>query len=77
MVVRREVLRGQVWFDCPTICVEDSADLLALHLPPDAEFGFPDHGAFPCGRHGSAPAIVRPPCGPDRLAAAPPAGDAG
>ncbi|MEK8106715.1 hypothetical protein NKG94_18870 [Micromonospora sp. M12] len=33
-VVRREVLRGEVWFGCPTICVEDSPDLLALYLPP-------------------------------------------
>ncbi|TDC85302.1 DUF402 domain-containing protein [Micromonospora sp. KC606] len=51
VVVRREVLRGEVWFGCPTICVEDSADLLALYLPPGAEFGFPEHGSFPCGRH--------------------------
>ncbi|MFI7081746.1 DUF402 domain-containing protein [Micromonospora sp. NPDC049903] len=35
----------------PTICVEDSADLLALYLPTGAEFGFPDDGVFPCGRH--------------------------
>ncbi|WP_431729221.1 hypothetical protein [Verrucosispora sp. TAA-831] len=41
----------EVWFAVPTICVEDSADLLALYLPPGAEFGFPDEGVFPCGRH--------------------------
>ncbi|GGM41089.1 hypothetical protein GCM10011608_27320 [Micromonospora sonchi] len=51
VVVRREILRGEVWFGCPTICVEDSPDLLALYLPPGAEFGFPDTGSFPCGRH--------------------------
>ncbi|MET8119761.1 hypothetical protein [Micromonospora sp. NPDC005189] len=51
VVVRREVLRGEVWFGCPTICVEDSADLLALYIPPGAEFGFPETGVFPCGRH--------------------------
>ena len=42
VVVRREMLRGEVWFGCPTICVEDSPDLLALYLPPGAEFGFPE-----------------------------------
>ncbi|WP_233583820.1 DUF402 domain-containing protein [Micromonospora sp. CV4] len=51
VVVRREVLLGEVWFGCPTICVEDSPDLLALYLPPGAEFGFPETGVFPCGRH--------------------------
>lgn len=33
VLVRREILRGEVWFGCPTICVEDSPDLLALFLP--------------------------------------------
>ncbi|MGC4875603.1 DUF402 domain-containing protein [Micromonospora sp. DT43] len=51
VVVRREILRGEVWFGYPTICVEDSPDLLALYLPPGAEFGFPTSGVFPCGRH--------------------------
>ncbi|MDT0532788.1 DUF402 domain-containing protein [Micromonospora sp. DSM 115977] len=51
VVVRREILRGEVWFGCPTICVEDTPDLLVLYLPPGAEFGFPEAGGFPCGRH--------------------------
>ncbi|MEV0808071.1 hypothetical protein [Micromonospora sp. NPDC050200] len=60
VVVRREVLRGEVWFGCPTICVEDSADLLALYLPPGAEFGFPEGGSFPCGRHPWQTPATRP-----------------
>ncbi|WP_229398365.1 DUF402 domain-containing protein [Micromonospora okii] len=51
VVVRREILRGEVWFAVPTVCVADSPDLLALYLPAGAEFGFPERGAFPCGRH--------------------------
>ncbi|MFY1627837.1 hypothetical protein ACN268_32275 [Micromonospora sp. WMMD735] len=34
MVVRREILRGEVWFGCPTICLADTDDPLALYLPP-------------------------------------------
>jgi hypothetical protein len=52
-VVRREVLLGASWFATPTICIEDSDDLLALYLPPGAPFGFTDH-AIPHpwrGRH--------------------------
>ena len=41
VVVRREILRGEVWFGYPTVCVVDTADLLALYLPPGTEFGFP------------------------------------
>jgi hypothetical protein len=41
VVVRREVVFGEVWLAVPTICVEDSADLLALYVPTDAEFAFP------------------------------------
>ncbi|SIR00368.1 hypothetical protein [Micromonospora avicenniae] len=44
LVVRREVLLGEVWFAVPTICVEDTPELLALYLPPGAEFGFPEVG---------------------------------
>jgi hypothetical protein len=50
-VVRREVLLGEVWFACPTICVEDSPDLLALYWPTGTPFGYPATGAFPAGRH--------------------------
>ena len=28
-VVRREILLGEVWFAMPTICVDDTDDLLA------------------------------------------------
>ncbi|MGC5019560.1 hypothetical protein [Micromonospora sp. DT47] len=77
VVVRREILRGEVWFGCPTVCVEDSADLLALYLPPGAEFGFPEHGTFPCGRHpwqtaehtawsGHGKLMLQRPCDPRR-----------
>ncbi|WP_233564865.1 ribonuclease FAU-1 family protein [Micromonospora musae] len=51
VVVRREVLLGEVWFAVPTICVEDSPELLALYLPSGAAFGFPESGVFPAGRH--------------------------
>ncbi|HEY0700327.1 MAG TPA: DUF402 domain-containing protein [Micromonospora sp.] len=51
VVVRREILLGEVWIAFPTICVEDSAELLALYLPAGTRFGFPDTGAFPAGRH--------------------------
>ncbi|WP_230415750.1 hypothetical protein [Micromonospora tarapacensis] len=45
-VVRREILRGEVWFGCPTICVEDSPDLLALYLPPGASSASPSRASF-------------------------------
>ena len=51
VVVRREILLGEVWMAFPTICVEDSDDLLALYIPSGAPFGFPAQGAFPAGRH--------------------------
>ena len=51
VVVRREILLGEVWFAFPTICVEDFADLLALYIPSGTRFGFPTAGAFPAGRH--------------------------
>jgi hypothetical protein len=50
-VVRREILLGEVWFAFPTICVKDSADLLALYIPTDRPFGFPQAGTFPAGQH--------------------------
>ncbi|GGM03709.1 hypothetical protein GCM10012279_21800 [Micromonospora yangpuensis] len=49
--MRREILLGEVWFGMPTVCVEDSPDLLALYLPEGAAFGFPETGVFPAGRH--------------------------
>lgn len=51
VVVRREILLGEVWFAFPTICVEDSDDLLALYVPTGTVFGFPEAGRFPAGRH--------------------------
>jgi hypothetical protein len=50
-VVRREILRGEVWFATPTICVQDCDDLLVTYTPPGARFGFPAVGEFPAGRH--------------------------
>ncbi|MER5701603.1 hypothetical protein ABT023_06545 [Micromonospora sp. NPDC002296] len=29
VVVRREILRGEMWFAAPTVCVRDSPDLPA------------------------------------------------
>jgi hypothetical protein len=49
VVVRREVVYGEVWLAVPTICVEDSADLLALYVPTGAEFRFP--AVTRAGRH--------------------------
>lgn len=51
VVVRREICLGEVWFGCPTICVVDSAELLALYIPTGTGFGFPAAGVFPVGRH--------------------------
>jgi Protein of unknown function (DUF402) len=51
VVVRREVLLGEAWFAFATICVADTDDGLVLYLPPGTEFGFPDKGTFPAGRH--------------------------
>jgi hypothetical protein len=51
VVVRREILRDEVWFAFSTICVEDSPDLLALFLPTGTRFGYPETGVFPAGRH--------------------------
>jgi hypothetical protein len=39
-VLRREVLLGRPWIAMPTICVEDSDEVLALYLPSGAQFGF-------------------------------------
>ncbi|HCT76059.1 MAG TPA: DUF402 domain-containing protein [Micromonosporaceae bacterium] len=50
-VVRREVMRGEVWFGYPSICVQDDGDLLVTFLPPGARFGFPSQGSFLVGRH--------------------------
>ena len=50
-VIRREVMRGEVWFAAPHICVQDTHDLIVTYLPGGAEFGFPQRGAFPVGRH--------------------------
>jgi len=49
-VVRREVIRGELWFAYPSICVQDDGDLLVTYLPPGSPFAFPD-GEFPAGRH--------------------------
>lgn len=50
-VAVRAILRGEVWFAEPTICVRDDGDLLALYTPPGARFGYPERGRFPAGRH--------------------------
>ena len=49
VVVRREILLGEVWFAFPTICVEDSADLLALYIPSGTRFGSRPPVPFPPG----------------------------
>jgi len=51
VVVRREILLVEAWFAFATICVADTDDGLVLYLPHGTEFGFPDHGTFPAGRH--------------------------
>jgi hypothetical protein len=51
-VVRREILLGEAWVGIPTICVEDSDDLLALYLPTGAEFGFVKHSRMAHPWHG-------------------------
>lgn len=50
-VVRREVMRGEVWFAYPSICVSDDGNELVTFLPGGTHFGFPSHGAFPAGEH--------------------------
>lgn len=50
-VIRREIMRGEAWFGCPHICVEDTDELFVTYLPAGARFGFPEHGTFPVGRH--------------------------
>lgn len=50
-IVRREIMRGEVWFGYAGICVQDSADLLVTYLPPGTRFGFPAAGTFPAGQH--------------------------
>lgn len=50
-VIRREILRGEVWFAMATKCVVDTPEMLALYVPSGAEFGYPDDGQFLSGRH--------------------------
>jgi hypothetical protein len=50
-VVRREIMRGEVWFAYPSICVSDDGDQLVTFLPGGTHFGFPSQGAFPAGEH--------------------------
>lgn len=50
-VVRREIMRGEVWFGYASICVSDADGLLVTYLPPGTPFGYPATGAFPAGRH--------------------------
>lgn len=49
MIVRREVWRGHVWSAVPVVVIEDSADLLAVHLQVGARFGFTE--GHPLGVH--------------------------
>jgi hypothetical protein len=44
-VVRREVIRGELWFAYSSICVQDDGDLLVTYLPPGSPFAFPDDWA--------------------------------
>jgi hypothetical protein len=56
VIVRREVWRGRPWSAMPVVVIEDSDDVLALHLPVGAPFGFPaDHplGVHPWSRNGA------------------------
>ncbi|MEU3453599.1 hypothetical protein ABZ671_08340 [Micromonospora sp. NPDC006766] len=57
VVVRREILVGEVWFGYPTICVEGPSNLLELYVPPGAEFGFPRHGKLMPHRPGEAHSV--------------------
>jgi uncharacterized protein DUF402 len=50
-VVRREVMRGELWFAYASICVQDDGDLLVTYLPPGTPFAYPTEGEFPAGRH--------------------------
>ena len=50
-VVRREIMRGEVWFGYTSICVHDDGDLLVTYLPPGTPFGYPEAGTFPAGPH--------------------------
>ncbi len=47
--IRREVCRGQPWSAMATNVIEDRADLLAVHVPIGARFGFVDD--HPLGIH--------------------------
>ena len=47
-IVRREVLHGRLWLECPVTVVDDDAEVLAVLLEPGAPFTFHDH---PFGPH--------------------------
>ncbi len=47
--IRREVWRGHPWSSMATIVIEDSSDLLAVHVPVGSPFGFVDD--HPLGVH--------------------------
>jgi hypothetical protein len=49
-IVRREVVHGRPWLGQPVIVVEDSAELLALFVPPGSALAFPE-GDWPGGLH--------------------------
>jgi hypothetical protein len=42
-VVRREVLHGLPWLECPVTVVADDGDVLAVRLDPGSPFRFHDH----------------------------------
>jgi hypothetical protein len=52
-ILRREVLHGQLWLDCPVTVVADDGDVLAVLLEPGAPFTFHEHpfGAHPWSAH--------------------------
>lgn len=55
VVVRREILLGEVWFAFPTICVEDSEELLPLYVPTGAS-------SVACWSYPATPGVRRPRC---------------
>lgn len=46
-IVRREVLHGHTWLECPVTVVADDGDVLAVQLGPEAPFTFFQHPFAP------------------------------
>ena len=47
-IVRREVLHGHLWLECPVTVIHDDGEVLVVLLEPGAPFTFHDH---PFGPH--------------------------